>query len=125
MVAQRRLMAARAGAALFLCGALLVAGCSTRAALYDWGEYEQVVYEGLKSPDGAEVGGHVARLRADLERIEASERRVPPGLHAHLGYLYANQRQFDLARRHFQIEKQLFPEASSFMDRAIARMPNE
>jgi hypothetical protein len=47
---------------------------------------------------------------------------VPPGYHAHLGYLYYQSGKADQALQSFETEKQLFPESTRFMDLLISRM---
>lgn len=73
-------------------------------------------------PGKADPTTQIARLEADVERTEAGGRRVPPGVHAHLGYLYYGQGQIDAAYAEFVTEKTLFPESSVFIDGILARM---
>jgi hypothetical protein len=61
-------------------------------------------------------------LAREIKRSEENHRRVPPGKHAHLGYLYAQAGQTELARLHFRAEKKLFPESAVFMDRLLERL---
>ncbi|MGL4507790.1 MAG: DUF4810 domain-containing protein [Aeromonas sobria] len=41
---------------------------------------------------------------------------MPPGFHAHLAMLYAQQGRDNLALEHFEKEKQLFPESTTFIN---------
>jgi hypothetical protein len=47
---------------------------------------------------------------------------VPPGYHAHLGFLYFQVGKPDQALQSLQTEKALFPESTVYMDRLIARI---
>ena len=47
---------------------------------------------------------------------------VPPGFHAHLGYLYYQLGKADAARQELQTEKAEFPESAVFMDRLLANL---
>ena len=55
---------------------------------------------------------------------EAAETKpVPPGWHAHLGYLYYHAGKLDQARQEFETEKATFPESTVFMNRLLAKLP--
>ena len=73
-------------------------------------------------PGEADPATQVDLLVQDIERAQASDQRVPPGVHAHLGYLYFNQGKLDLSREEFMIEKRLFPESTVFIDGILERM---
>ena len=47
---------------------------------------------------------------------------MPPGWHAHLGYLYFELGKSDQARQEFETEKANFPESAVFMDRLLANL---
>ncbi len=103
--------------------ASLVCGCATRQPpLYSWGDYEQLVYEMYAKPGKAEPGVQVAKLSRDITRAEARGRRVPPGVHAHLGYMYYLQGNRDAAQREFAAERELFPESAAFVDGLLTRL---
>lgn len=97
-------------------------GCTpTPQPLYRWGVYEDVVYD-TYAVGGADPNTQILQLSEDIVRTQAAGKRVPPGAHAHLGYLYAATGQPDLAAEQFQLEKELFPESSTFVDGMLARM---
>jgi len=117
----------RARTARLLAAALLplfgLSACAPqKKALYDWGSYEQLVYDTYANPGKADPGTQIAKLTEDVERIKAEGGHVAPGVHAHLGYLYYTQGQPALAQEEFTIEKQLFPESAVFIDGMLARM---
>jgi hypothetical protein len=101
-----------------------VTGCAKPQPIYRWGIYETLIYESYTTADGSIPGTHSARLSEDIARTQAEGRRVPPGVHAHLGFLYYSQGEIDAARAQFISEKELFPESSTFMDGILARMEN-
>jgi len=105
--------------------AVLSSGCAQRTPLYRWGGYESLVYDMYMRPGKADPTTQIAKLNEDIERANAEGQRVPPGLHAHLGYLYYGQGQLDAAYEQFTIEKTLFPESTVFVDGVLARMKKQ
>ncbi|TKI04626.1 DUF4810 domain-containing protein [Martelella alba] len=106
---------------LILAASVLMAGCATAPKkIYHWDKYQTTVYQyyqgGKTSPDE-----QIASLKASLEETHATAKKVPPGLHAHLGLLYANTGHIDLAFQAFRQEKTLFPEAAPYMDYLMSK----
>ncbi len=106
--------------------ALLISGCATqKPPIYRWGQYEQLVYEMYAEPGKAEPGTQVQILSEDLERTLAEGKRVPPGVHAHLGYMYFIQGNERAAMNEFATERQLFPESTMLIDGMLERMQRD
>ena len=100
--------------------ALLFAGCAS-SSHYEWGRYEESIYNTTITPDGFDAQAEIDTLEAQLEETQADDRLPPPGLHAHVGWLQAASGNLDAARSHFEEEKRLFPESAHFMDELIER----
>lgn len=111
-------------AAIALATAILCAGsgCAKPTSIYRWGAYEDLVYNMYANPGEADPSTQVAQLTEDIARTQAEGQRVPPGVHAHLGFLYYGQGQVDLASEEFNTERQLFPESATFIDGILHRM---
>jgi hypothetical protein len=62
-----------------------------------------------------------AKLEADYQKARSTNKAVPPGFHAHLGYLYFKAGKDDQAFQSFQTEKALFPESGVYMDRILSK----
>jgi hypothetical protein len=105
----------------FVLISLIAIGCSSNT-LYNWGEYENFLYQRYVKPGKITPQQEITELEAHLEQTYAKELLPPPGLHAHLGYLYINDGQYDRAVEHFNIEKKLFPESSTFIDGILKRI---
>jgi hypothetical protein len=105
--------------------AALASACAQTTSLYRWGEYESLVYDMYMRPGKADPTTQIAKLSEDIERTNAEGLHVPPGVHAHLGYLYYGQGQLDAAYEQFTIEKTLFPESATFIDGVLARMKKQ
>ena len=122
--AVRRIARAALPAALLVL-LLGASACTQQQPLYRWGVYEGLVYDMYVKPGKADPGTQIAKLSEDVARTKAEGRQVPPGVHAHLGYLYYTQGQTALAREEFTIEKQLVPESAVFIDGMLARMQKQ
>lgn len=103
--------------------AMMLAACNhAPTQMYQWGSYQDQIY-GMYSDTGkVPVESQVETLEADYQRIRASNGAVPPGFHAHLGYLYFQLGKDDQAWQSFATEKALFPESTIYMDRLMARL---
>ncbi len=110
---------------LVLTVALLAAGCAeTEAPLYRWGNYENLIYDMYVNPGKAEPGVQIAKLSEDIQRANAEGKRVPPGVHAHLGYMYYTQGNQGEALQEFALERELYPESAVFIDGMLSRRKN-
>jgi len=116
----------RLGLGLWLLPAALglLAGCGT-PTMYSWGHYQQLVYVSYRSPDKAPPEKQIELLEKDYQIARSKNKPVPPGFHAHLGYLYYQVGKPDAARTEFETEKANFPESAVFMDRLLANLSQE
>jgi hypothetical protein len=101
---------------------VLLTGCAAPPTLYSWGHYEAVVYATYAKPGAVPPERQIELLEEDYQKARSEGKPVPPGFHAHLGYLYFQIGRLDEARREFETEKAWFPESSVFMDRLLARL---
>jgi hypothetical protein len=106
---------------LLVAAVALATGC-TVPTIYSWGDYENLVYMTYARPARASPETQVEKMEADLEKARAADKRVHPGFHAHLGYMYLQLGKVEEARREFQTEKAKFPESAVFMDRLLANL---
>jgi hypothetical protein len=106
---------------VFLIGTLAIAGCAQKPkSLYGWGSYQGQMYEYLKGQDSG-LEAQVTSLEADLEKMRAKGEAPPPGLHAHLGLLYASLGKGEATVRELQTEKSLFPESAQYVDFLLSK----
>ncbi|MBF0452335.1 MAG: DUF4810 domain-containing protein [Candidatus Magnetomorum sp.] len=106
---------------LILLISIVAVGCASNT-LYQWGQYEDFLYQRYLKPGKITPQQEITALEAHLEKTYAKELLPPPGLHAHLGYLYLSEGQQNRAVEHFHIEKKLFPESSTFINGLIKRI---
>ena len=102
--------------------AVVLSGCAARPTLYTWGSYEEVIYVSYAAPGSLPPESQVEALEKDYQQARAKNKRMPPGWHAHLGYLYYQLGKTDQARQELQTEKAEFPESAIFMDRLLANL---
>lgn len=102
---------------------LLGAGCASQPRpLYDWGDYQTLIYKMYVRPGEATPAEQVGQLTQDIEKAQASGMRVAPGIHAQLGYMAYLDGKPGMAAEQFQAERGLYPESAIFMDRLLSTM---
>lgn len=103
---------------------LFMGGCATQtvtAAGYYWGDYSKTLYQYTKAPSEQTLAAHADELERVIEESAERGLRVPPGIHAELGYIRANQGNDALAMAHYQSEMRLYPESRLFLERLTAQ----
>ncbi len=101
---------------------LLPAATGCQRTLYDWGRYEQSVFNLYSSSADFSAGSEIDRLQKEVERTERRKLAIPPGKMAHLGYLYLMAGDSERARACFEKERILFPEGEEFMEFLLERL---
>ena len=101
--------------------AVWLTGCAA-PTLYSRTHYEELVYLSYAKPEKATPEMQVKQMQADIRRAQSANKLLPPGFHAHLGYLYYQLGQLKEAQQEFQSEKAQFPESAVFMDRLLANL---
>ncbi len=107
---------------LALLGTTIMTGCASKAGLYQWGSYEEQVYAMYSDTGKVPIEEQVINLEKDYQVARSTNQPVPPGYHAHLGYLYFQLGKTDQALQSFVTEKTLFPESTVYMNRLIKRI---
>ncbi len=107
---------------LFLLTVSVLAGCERKPLIYEWGSYEDQIYAMYSDPGKVPVEEQVQNLERDYQLARSENKPVPPGYHAHLGYLYYQLGKTDQALQSFETEKKLFPESTRYMNLLISRM---
>ena len=97
-------------------------GCAAGPTQYSWGSYEELIYASYLSPSDVPAAKQIETLENDYQVARSANRRLPPGWHAHLGYLYYEVGKVDQARQELLTEKAEFPESTVFMDRLLANL---
>lgn len=98
--------------------ALFFSGCATTTQLYNWGSYQDQVYARFAANTNPDQ--QIDEMEKTLQ-TNKNNKPAPPGFHAHLGLLYGEAGRVNEMREQFFIEKQLYPEATQFMDFLLAK----
>ena len=104
---------------------VLLTLCSACASppkpLYGWGNYPSLTKDYL-SQEGADPAQHIKALESTLRIIQGNGQQPPPGMHAHLGWLYVQAGNAEQSLAFLQQERLLFPESAAFIDGLLIRM---
>jgi hypothetical protein len=103
-----------------LLGILLLTGCSS-PYLYEWGDYDEWLYENYKNPkDDEELYVDLTALITEYEsRKNPAVKPMAPGLYAEYGFLLMRRGENNRAIEYYNKEKALWPESAVFMDSMI------
>lgn len=102
---------------------ILLINCANQSKdLYYWGRYEDAIYKMYLEPGQTSVSEEILLFEKQIEKAQSQGKPAPPGLHAHIAHLNYSIGNYDNALLHFEMEKELFPEASKFIDGILARM---
>jgi hypothetical protein len=99
-----------------------VTGCSNKQSTFYWGSYEALIYGMYIEPGSADSTTQISMLVTDIQKAEASGQRIAPGIHAHLGYMYALEGNIAQSKAEFMTEKALYPESSVLIDGMMNRL---
>ena len=102
--------------------ALVLATMGCTSTHYEWGRYEDSVFLVTSTPDGFDLAAEIDLLELQVEKSLSKERPIPPGLHAHVGYLHAVAGNRAAAQLHFEREKALYPESEKFVQYLVSRV---
>jgi hypothetical protein len=106
---------------LALVSMVLTTGCATNKDIYYWGEYEQLIQDAYMKPGSADTATQIEKLTADIQKAAATGKKVPPGIYAHLGFLYAMEGKDSQSKAAFKQEQTLYPESIPLIEGMLKR----
>ncbi|MCV2403257.1 DUF4810 domain-containing protein [Marinomonas sp. C2222] len=109
-------------ATLIILSMLVLGGCASKQTTFYWGEYESLIYDMYIEPGSADSTTQISTLLADIQKAEAKNIPIAPGIHAHLGYMYALEGNIDQSIAEFATEKSLYPESATLIDGMLKRL---
>jgi hypothetical protein len=96
--------------------ALALGGCKAQP-IYNWGDYESMLYAGYKDPTKMEE--MKLGLESHIAAMDKSNQKIAPGLLAELGTLYLQSGSSDKAISMYTRERDTWPESKVLMDSMI------
>lgn len=99
-----------------------LAGCNANKEIYHWGNYQNSIYNMYVNPGDATPAVQIDQLSEDIQQAQNSGKRVPPGLYAHLGMMYAAEGMVMRAKEALLKEKQMYPESETLIDTLLANI---
>jgi len=106
---------------LAIAAVLALSGCATvTEAGYYWGKYSSTLYNYTKNPSDETMAAHLEELEEIISESAERDLRVPPGVHAELGYIRAKQGDDATSIAHYESEMALYPESRLFLERVMA-----
>lgn len=102
-----------------LFASFVITGCAA-PSLYQWGDYEPMLYAGYKDPAKMEV--MKVTLEEHIKELEKSQQKVAPGLYAELGTLYLQAGDSTKAIAMYSKERDTWPESKGLMNAMIKNL---
>lgn len=90
-------------------------GCSgSKSSLYHWdGEYQKSLYNYLN--EEGDINEQISNLENSIKKAIDNNKKVPPGLYAHLGLLYNTIGNETAAKTYFQKEAEIYPYSKNYI----------
>jgi hypothetical protein len=105
----------------FILTTMIFAGCTTTDANtgYYWGNYSGTLYSLKTNPGDKALDNHIKELQSIIDTSNKKGIRVPPGVHAELGYRLAQINQKSKAKVELSNEIITYPESKPFIERVL------
>lgn len=97
-------------------------GCNANKEIYQWGSYQNNIYNMYVNPGEATPVVQIDQISTDIQQAQNTGKRIPPGLYAHLGMMYASEGMALRAKEALLKEKELYPESVTLVDTLLANM---
>jgi hypothetical protein len=106
---------------ILACATILGTGCANVSeAGYYWGSHAQTYYAWVKAPSDETLTQHIAELEGIIEESRERDLRVPPGVHAELGFFLSKADPEADPMPHYRAEMEKYPESRVFIERLIS-----
>jgi hypothetical protein len=105
---------------ILMLGTLISLGGCVAPTFYQWGGYDQALYDGYKDPNKMEAMR--LQLEAHIAQMEKTNHKVAPGLYAELGTLYLQAGSSEKAIGLYSRERATWPESAGLMTAMIQNL---
>jgi len=104
---------------------LMVLSCATQKTLYNWGNYQEVSYQYMKSSNEQDLEKLLARYQYLIDNQKAGRQVAPPGMYADYGFLLVKKGRVEEGLKLMKMEVALYPESAVFVEGIIKRIENQ
>ncbi len=105
-----------------VCALYTLSACTpTVNTHYHWGNYESLIYDMYAQPGKATSAIQIDKLNEDIQQAENNGKPVPPGLYAHLGFMYSIEGNVAAANQAFAEETHLYPDSKTLINGMLER----
>ena len=102
--------------------ASLLSGCMTGAKdQYYWGQYETLLRDMYTEEGKATPQVQIQKITQDIQQAENSGQPVPPGVYAHLGFMYSIEGNDTAATDAFNTERTLYKDSAVLINGMLER----
>ena len=84
---------------------------------YYWENYSGTLYSYKQNPTPENRARHINELKKIIKKAETKSVRVPPGVHAELGYMLAVDGDKPGGGAELRKEASIYPESKTFIER--------
>ncbi len=102
---------------------LTLISCQTNNTLYDWGGYDESLYEYYHDP--VEAQEFPLALEAHLVQLEQNEQKPAPGLYAEVGTFKLKEGDISSAISYYEKEAEAWPESAALMNAIIKNLKKQ
>ncbi len=88
---------------------------------YYWGQYSESYFALVKDRNQETVMQRITALEEIVSESASRDIRVPPGIHAELGMVYAEVGREEESLGQFETEVAIYPESKPFIERLVSR----
>ena len=102
----------------------ILAGCaSTQTTLYDWGGYDEGIYEYYYDP--VEAANFPELVEAHIVQLESNSQTPAPGLYAEVGTFKLKTGDIENAITYYKKEASTWPESKALMDAIVQNLERQ
>jgi hypothetical protein len=100
----------------------ILSGCATGPQdQYYWGQYESLINDMYVNAGQATPVVQIEKITQDIQQAENQGKPVPPGVYAHLGFMYSLEGNVGAATEAFNEEKSLYKDSQILIDGMLER----
>ncbi|WP_432454959.1 MULTISPECIES: DUF4810 domain-containing protein [unclassified Agarivorans] len=107
----------------FMTSMAFLSGCQTTKTMYDWGGYDESLYEYYHDPVAAEE--FPLALEEHLLQVEQNGQKAAPGLYAEVGTFNLKSGDVPKAINYYTKESETWPESKPLMDAIIQNLEKQ